>query len=204
MISQPVFHLIEQLTVQNRELDLTYREQVKVVFQNVEDKLLNLAYSSADISLIKYPLVAYVDENVSTIENPLRCEWMRQPLQLLWFGERTAGEGFFRRLDIVRLSSHKEIIEIYYLCLKMGFKGKFRVENQKQRVELIMELQKQLGILHPKTKITFLKNESGPVESCINKIDESHRRFKLAVMAIPMVVYILARMIIQLSINGVG
>jgi type VI secretion system protein ImpK len=58
----------------------------------------------------------------------LRKEWEQLPLQLEHFREHLAGVKFFERLDA--LLEHPEtesadVVEVYYLCLLLGFKGKY-------------------------------------------------------------------------------
>ena len=46
--------------------------------------------------------------------------------ELSW---RQAGERFFERLDKVRRAGEgkAELLEIYYLCMALGFEGKYKI-----------------------------------------------------------------------------
>jgi len=73
-----------------------------------------------------------------TTTSPLREEWEKFPLQLEYFGEQLAGVKFFEKLDefIKAIKTEADVVEVYYLCMLLGFKGKYKVymEDQLQGV----------------------------------------------------------------------
>lgn len=90
----------------------------------------------------KYALVALIDETVLSIPGPCRDYWLSRPLQLDYFGHATAGEEFFRKLDKIglQLESSKEVAEVYYLCLSLGFEGKYKIAQPQERLKIIENL----------------------------------------------------------------
>src|SRR5690606_27015232 len=56
------------------------------------------------------------------------------PFQYKYFGVHLAGEGFFERLEALRsdVKGNLDVLEIYHLCLALGFEGKFRLEHRDQ------------------------------------------------------------------------
>ncbi|SFN16863.1 type VI secretion system protein ImpK [Formivibrio citricus] len=82
----------------------------------------------------KYAFCALLDEIVLSSDFPLREDWERMPLQLRLFGEHLAGEGFFDRLEALRIDPPKNIdaLEIYYCALLLGFQGKYLLEGQEK------------------------------------------------------------------------
>ncbi len=93
-----------------------------------------------------YALVALLDETVLSVPGPCRDVWLSSPLQLEYFGDNIAGEGFFRRLDALQgQSDAEEVLGIYYLCLSLGFEGKYRIMNPEEREKIIAELAERLG-----------------------------------------------------------
>jgi len=80
----------------------------------------------------KYAFCALLDEIILNSEFEIRDEWERNPLQLRLFGEHLAGEGFFDRLENLRLEpqKHIETLEVYYTCLILGFQGKYLLEGE--------------------------------------------------------------------------
>ena len=79
-----------------------------------------------------YAFCALLDEIVLNSEFDIRDAWERDPLQLRLFGEHLAGEGFFERLETLRLepSRNLEAIEVFYTCLILGFRGKYLLEGE--------------------------------------------------------------------------
>jgi type IV/VI secretion system ImpK/VasF family protein len=72
-----------------------------------------------------FAVVAWADETIlkhSTWKH--HPEWNAFPLQLEYFQTRNAGEEFFERLERLR-PEQKEIREVYYLCLGLGFSGRY-------------------------------------------------------------------------------
>ena len=89
-------------------------------------KAKEVGLDARDVSDLTYAIVALADEVVLRTSDRVREFWMSRPLQLHYFNETLAGEGFFRRLDeILTDPSRLEVLEIYYLCLLYGFRGKY-------------------------------------------------------------------------------
>jgi type VI secretion system protein ImpK len=79
-----------------------------------------------DTQDIVYAIVALTDEIALNTPEPLRSYWMSQPLQLHYFGENVAGEGFFARLQALLGDGRRiEVLRVYHLCLLFGFQGKY-------------------------------------------------------------------------------
>jgi type VI secretion system protein ImpK len=61
---------------------------------------------------------------------------MARPLQLELYRENTAGENFFVRLRaLLRAGDRPVAVEIYYLCLVLGFQGAYRDGGEPQALE---------------------------------------------------------------------
>ncbi|WP_280338065.1 DotU family type IV/VI secretion system protein [Salinicola acroporae] len=56
------------------------------------------------------------------------------PFQYRYFGVHLAGEGFYDRLDSLRsdVRANLDVLEVYHLCLALGFEGKYSLENRDQ------------------------------------------------------------------------
>ena len=57
-----------------------------------------------------------------------------------------AGEGFFKHLAKLRQAgaANKDIIELYYVCLQLGFEGVYRLQGMEQLMALQVDLRSQL------------------------------------------------------------
>ena len=101
---------------------------------DVLDRMVGAARAArvpeAEIAEARYALVAFIDEQILKSAWPGRVEWMNQPLQLALYREVTAGENFFARMRaLLNHGGHEDALEIYYLCLALGFRGAYGVSG---------------------------------------------------------------------------
>ena len=99
-----------------------------------------------DVAAIKFALAAFVDEVVLNSEWAGRDQWGDDPLQLHFFGTYLAGEGFFQKLDELRAQGKARAgaLEVYYLCLVLGFRGKYGVAGEERLQALRKVVQSEL------------------------------------------------------------
>lgn len=108
----------------------SFRAHVKKLLAAANQDARAAGYSDESVRLAVYAFVALLDESVLASSQPMFAGWSRQPLQEEVFGEHTAGETFFRHLeDLVARPLDAEtadVLEVYQLCLLLGFHGRFR------------------------------------------------------------------------------
>jgi type VI secretion system protein ImpK len=79
----------------------------------------------------KYALAALADEVIYHSNWPGKTQWLSNPLQLQFFQLNTAGDGFFTNLDNLHgQRGRAHVAQIYFLCLALGFQGKYRLRQQ--------------------------------------------------------------------------
>jgi type VI secretion system protein ImpK len=90
--------------------------------------------SADDIDAAKYAFCAAVDEIILRSHFSIRDAWELRPLQLTLFGDQLAGENFFNRLDALRTrsSEHVEALEVFHMCLLLGFQGRYILEGSEK------------------------------------------------------------------------
>ena len=88
----------------------------------------------------RYAVTAYIDEMIIGSRWTHREQWAARPLPYDFFGEYVAGEGFFKRLDTIRrsLPLNADLLEVYGLCLILGFEGQYRL-NERERLRGLIE-----------------------------------------------------------------
>jgi type VI secretion system protein ImpK len=87
-------------------------------------------HQERDVMDMAYALVALADEMAMSMSESVRRYWMGNLLQLRYFNENVAGEGFFTRMEALRRPPQRlEVLEVYYLCLLFGFQGKYAVRG---------------------------------------------------------------------------
>ena len=80
--------------------------------------------SQEDFNLARFAICAWVDEAMLNSLWQEKSKWQTEQLQRLFYQTTEAGEEFFERLN--NLGPHqREVREVYYLCLAMGFRGRF-------------------------------------------------------------------------------
>jgi type VI secretion system protein ImpK len=88
-------------------------------------------YAMEDVKLAAFAAVALLDESVLNSQNPLFADWPRKPLQEEMFGIHVAGETFFQYAQqlLARNDSPEaaDLLEIYDLCLLLGYRGRYSV-----------------------------------------------------------------------------
>ena len=111
-----------------------FTERVSRFLAEFERNAKRMDASTEDIYAAKYAFCAAVDETILTSSFNIRETWERQPLQLAFFGDQLAGEHFFQKLEQLRAqgASRVQALEIFYLCLLLGFRGKYFMEGQEK------------------------------------------------------------------------
>ncbi|MGK0544181.1 type IVB secretion system protein IcmH/DotU [Halomonas cupida] len=112
-----------------------FLERVEAFFSDMERRALAIGYTLEQFRDAQYALCAFLDESVLAAGESKMREYLElHPLQYKFFGVHLAGEGFFERLDGLRsnLKSNIDVLEVYHLCLALGFEGKYRLEHRDQ------------------------------------------------------------------------
>jgi type VI secretion system protein ImpK len=79
----------------------------------------------------KFALAAFADEVIYHSNWPGKTQWLQNPLQFQFFQLNTAGDGFFTNLDNLHgQRGRNHVAQIYFLCLALGFQGKYRLRQQ--------------------------------------------------------------------------
>jgi type VI secretion system protein ImpK len=111
-----------------------FREQIWEAAKVAQADALKRGYNSDDIELALFAVIAYMDESILVIHAPAFSDWARMPLQQQRYGHDIAGEVFFQNLQkiLTRSETHElaDLLEVYYLCLLLGFAGRYSVGGQ--------------------------------------------------------------------------
>ncbi len=123
------------------------RRRITAYLDSVEREGLEQGLPRDDVEALKFPLVAFIDETILHSSWEHRERWRDRPLQLDLFGELRAGIRFFDQLDQVRRGGEakRDLLEVYHLCLTLGFEGKYRISGREKLQPLIDEIRRELG-----------------------------------------------------------
>lgn len=142
------FYMLFLLRKRNPPKDAQlFRTSINLTITAFKKKALKLGASTEDIEAAQYAFCATVDEMILSSQFNIRDEWQRQPLQLVFFGDQLAGENFFVKLEELRNqgSSRIQPLEVYYICLLLGFQGKYLIEGQEKLSYLVSRLGEEIA-----------------------------------------------------------
>ena len=107
----------------------SFRAEMKKHLNVATQRARQRGYASDDVKQAIFAVVAFLDESVLTSRNPAFVDWPRLPLQAELFGNQLAGEIFFQELQRVlnRPDTNEvgDLLEVYSLCMLLGFRGRF-------------------------------------------------------------------------------
>jgi type VI secretion system protein ImpK len=105
-----------------------------------EANALHEGVEQSQVMSARYVLCSVIDEAVVTTAWGSRSDWSKTSLLSRFHNETFGGEKFFQLLE--RLSrdpvKHVAMLELMYLCLSLGFEGKYRVmERGRTQLEAV-------------------------------------------------------------------
>jgi type VI secretion system protein ImpK len=105
-----------------------------------------LKFSQSSIDEAKYVLIALMDETVLSVPGACRDYWISRPMQLDYFGDNIAGQEFYNKLQnlLLQTEGKKDVLEVCYLCLALGFEGKYKIGNPEERLAIMDDLGRKL------------------------------------------------------------
>lgn len=154
-----------------KELDAGYRDKILVGFNEMERTAYQKHLDPETIKDMKYSMAVYIDEVILNSKWNHREEWMTEPLQLRYFGEHLGGEGFYNRLTQLRQLGQRstDILELYYVCLQLGFEGIYRLHGFEQLMALQTDLRSQIESYRGNTNIS-LSPHAKPTQGILQRV----------------------------------
>ncbi|MHB8137732.1 MAG: DotU family type IV/VI secretion system protein [Smithellaceae bacterium] len=173
-----------------------------------EDGVRKGLISSDDYEQARFAVCAWIDETLLNSSWSGKEAWMRQQLQRIYYQTTDAGEIFFDRLN--RLGPHQlEVREVYYLCLALGFTGRYFNDDynleQIKTINLKLLMGSSLGL--PSLERVELFPEAYPAGDAGMPLPAGQRRNKwfVAVCATaPLVLFIALFVTYYFILDNVG
>jgi type VI secretion system protein ImpK len=127
----------------------SFRAQIWEAVKTADQEARRRGYTSEDIELAVFAVIAFLDESILNMRLPVFADWPRQPLQEERYGHHIAGEIFFQNLQklIGRADSQElaDLIEVYYLCLLLGFAGRYSIGGRGDLRAIMQQTAEKLG-----------------------------------------------------------
>ncbi|MCA8115540.1 type IVB secretion system protein IcmH/DotU [Burkholderia cepacia] len=133
--AQPLLGLVIRLRRLERCDDIgklyqTVRDQISAL----DEEIRQHSYDSATQLAFRYALCAFIDEAVmATPWGGSDSVWAKRSLLSHFHNETWGGEKFFTVLTrmLVEPAKYRDVLEFKYLCLCLGFTGKYGVRNNR-------------------------------------------------------------------------
>ncbi len=165
-------------------------------------------FSRDDYDQARFMICAWVDEVVLNSSWNQKNLWQGEPLQLRRFDTVNAGEVVFEKLNT--LGPHqREVREVYYLCLSLGFRGRYCRPGDEHLLRKLKESHLKLltgsSVGLPSLDLEVLFPEAYPGE---DRETIAPRRtitpVSIACFAGPVIFFGLLLLIYRLVLSGVG
>ena len=113
---------------------LALRRQALEEIRRFEESAAAKGVANEVVLSARYALCATLDEAVLATPWGANSEWAQQTLLVTLHRESSAGEKFFEMIDRTwnDPARYIDLMELQYLCIVMGFAGKFQVQERGQ------------------------------------------------------------------------
>jgi len=126
-------------------------------FDSYEQQCYAQGFSNEVVEESKFALCAYIDECIRNKGGELYEFWSNESLSLTYFKDSIAGETFYLRLQELQKRPYENIsiIEVYYLCLALGFEGHYKLTDPGKAQEVQRSLWKLIESISGHTSNSF-------------------------------------------------
>ncbi|OCL96680.1 hypothetical protein AAX29_02012 [Aliarcobacter thereius] len=135
------------------------------------DKCINNRIENMEILVSRYILCTFIDEKLNEKLSETD-DWFNKSLLSVFHNEAYGGENFFHLLEkfLKTPAKYINILELMYICLSLGFLGRYRVINKGvMEINSIRDsLYRQIKIIQRREPLTFYE-----------KVEPSKQRFEL-------------------------
>ena len=189
-------------------------EQVKADIQRLlgqsEGWVKKGHFSQEDFDSARFAVCAWVDEAILGSAWSQKGQWQKEQLQRTYYQTTDAGEEFFEKLNGLELHQ-REVREVYYLCLALGFAGRFckpgdeTLLDQLKSSNLKILMGRSVGL--PSLETTDLFPEAIPLESGARVIPKRGWQFPIltvTALAGPVIFFGLLYFIYRFTLNGMA
>ncbi|HEX4945614.1 MAG TPA: type IVB secretion system protein IcmH/DotU [Blastocatellia bacterium] len=209
-LATPVLDLVMRMRAGQIQPSAEMRQLVDGRLKELDVRGAQLGYKEQQLQNVKFALAAFVDETVLAGGFEVRNEWERYPLQLQYFQEQFAGVKFFDRLDALlkNAESEADVIEVYYLCLLLGFKGKYHIYMEDQLPGVLQNVAGHLqrvgrlknSVLSPHWKVS--DQPAPPQETKVPTMPAWVKMVALGSLALVALSYLLFQFLLTNQANG--
>jgi type VI secretion system protein ImpK len=202
-------YFLRTVAAKNPPYDQVKADVLRLLTQS-EGCLKKGLFPKEDYELARFAVCAWVDEAILSSPWNQKGHWQREQLQRLYYHTTDAGEEFFDRLNALGFQQ-REIREVYYLCLALGFMGRYCHKGDEYLLEQLRSSNLKLlmgsSVGLPSLERAELFPEAYPRERA--EAGKSKGRFSLTPFTVvcllgPVVFFSLLFFIYRFTLNGIG
>lgn len=204
-----VVYFVKTVEVKQPPYDQVKADILRLLTQS-ENVVKKGLFSQEDYDLARFMICAWVDEAILNSSWRDKGQWQREQLQRLYYHTLDAGEEAFERLNT--LGPHqREVREVYYLCLALGFMGRYHHKGDEYLLEQVktsnlkLLLGSSIGL--PSLEKVELFPEAFPVETEAVGPQKQRFRFSPFIMACligPVILFGILFFIYRFALSGIG
>ncbi|MBL4689246.1 MAG: DotU family type IV/VI secretion system protein [Nannocystaceae bacterium] len=140
-ITKDCFNALIQLRAMGNDASVR-PEHVHQRLRGYVDEMISrgkaLKMAESDLADITYAVVAFADELAQRKPGAVCDFWNQRPLQLHYFGENIAGDGFFDKLNrILADPKRTEVLSVYHVTLQFGFEGRYAIRGGEIELDMV-------------------------------------------------------------------
>lgn len=150
LLYEGILTVIERVHTGRQRIEMPeeFRTRMKQALGEVASTAARRGYSTKDVEESSFAVVAFLDEAVLTAPDTNAAEWVGKHLAEELYDQRSAGEIFFQRLEALRANRDSqdlaEVLEVYYLCLLLGYEGKFAGGSRGELLQIMANLRDRI------------------------------------------------------------
>ena len=187
------------------------RANMQRIISKSEASLEQGRFTQEDYNLARFAVFAWVDESILSSAWDGRQQWMREQLQRQYYQTADAGELFFERLNAIG-PHQRDVREVYFLCLALGFSGQYCNEGddflleQLQTSNLKLLTGSSMGL--PSLEKEELFSDAYPQEQVDPRVVKGKTRrwnsFTLMCAGAPVALYLVLYIIYRFILGSIG
>jgi len=167
---QETFTAILRVRFQRQQVQdaQSFRSQIRQLLQNTMQQARGLGYPNEMVQVSVFAAVAFLDESVLNLQDPVFANWARRPLQEELFGGHLAGETFFENFrsylaqqDSTRVA---DVLEVHCLCLLMGYRGRYALGDSGELYVLLRQARERIQRIRGEARLLRLADVPPPIE----------------------------------------